>query len=147
MSEDQHEVQYIGFWWRVAATIVDSILGAIIILPIAFQVYGEQYLWSEDLFQGPLDFFLQLVFPAIAVILFWIWKGATPGKMAVSAKIVDAQTGGRPSPAQCLGRYLAYFVAFLPLGLGAIWVAFDKRKQGWHDKLAGTVVIRRDGSK
>ena len=147
MSEDQHEVQYIGFWWRVAATIVDSILGAIIILPIAFQVYGEQYLWSEDLFQGPLDFFLQLVFPAIAVILFWIWKGATPGKMAVSAKIVDAQTGGQPSPAQFLGRYLAYFVAFLPLGLGVFWVAFDKRKQGWHDKLAGTVVIRKDGSK
>ena len=145
MSEDQHEVQYIGFWWRVSAAIVDSILMAIIILPVAFYVYGEQYLRSEDFIQGPLDFLLQWVFPAIAIILFWMYKGATPGKMAVSAKIVDAQTGEQPSPAQFLGRYLAYFVSALPLGLGIFWVAFDKRKQGWHDKLAGTVVVRKDG--
>ena len=146
MSEDQHEVQYIGFWWRVSAAIVDSILMAIIILPIAFYFYGEQYLRSEDFIQGPLDFLLQWVFPAIAIILFWMYKGATPGKMAVSAKIVDAQTGEQPSPAQFLGRYLAYFVSALPLGLGIFWVAFDKRKQGWHDKLAGTVVVRKDGA-
>ena len=42
----------------------------------------------------------------------------------------------------CVGRYLAYFVSTIPLALGLIWVAFDKRKQEWHDKLAGTVVIR-----
>ena len=146
MSEDQDAVQYIGFWWRVSAAIVDSILMAIIILPVAFYFYGEQYLWSEDFIQGPLDFLLQWVFPAIAIILFWMYKGATPGKMAVSAKIVDAQTGEQPSPAQFLGRYFAYFVSALPLGLGIFWVAFDKRKQGWHDKLAGTVVVRKDGA-
>ncbi len=38
-------------------------------------------------------------------------------------------------------RYLAYFVSLVPLGLGYLWVALDKRKQGWHDKIAGTVVI------
>jgi len=41
-----------------------------------------------------------------------------------------------------IGRYFGYFLASIPLGLGLLWVAFDKRKQGWHDKLAGTVVIR-----
>ena len=43
---------------------------------------------------------------------------------------------------QFIIRYLGYYVAMLPLFLGIIWVGIDKRKQGWHDKLAGTVVIR-----
>jgi len=47
-----------------------------------------------------------------------------------------------PSLGQAIGRYLAYFVSALVLGLGFIWIAFDTRKQGWHDKLAGTVVVR-----
>jgi uncharacterized RDD family membrane protein YckC len=41
-----------------------------------------------------------------------------------------------------VGRYLGYFVSAIPLFLGLIWVGIDGRKQGWHDKLAGTVVIR-----
>ncbi len=61
--------------------------------------------------------------------------------MLISAKIVDARTYGPPSAGQLVGRYFAYIPAMLFLMLGIIWVAFDKRKQGWHDKLAGTVVI------
>ena len=80
--------------------------------------------------------------PAVAVILFWIYRQATPGKMAVSARIVDSRTGGRPSTGQLIGRYFAYYVSILPLMAGIIWVAFDARKQGWHDKLANTVVVR-----
>jgi len=41
-----------------------------------------------------------------------------------------------------IGRYFGYYVSGLILALGFIWIAFDKRKQGWHDKLAGTLVIR-----
>jgi uncharacterized RDD family membrane protein YckC len=63
--------------------------------------------------------------------------------MVVSAKVVDAKTGGPLSPGQSVLRYLGYFVALFPLGLGILWVAFDARKQGWHDKLAGTLVVRR----
>ena len=63
--------------------------------------------------------------------------------MVISAKIVDAQTGEKPSLGQFIGRYFAYYVSTIPFGLGLIWVAFDRRKQGWHDKLAGTVVIRK----
>lgn len=52
--------------------------------------------------------------------------------------IVDVKTGNAASTGQLIGRYLAYYVSLLPFGLGFIWVAFDERKQGWHDKLAGT---------
>jgi uncharacterized RDD family membrane protein YckC len=81
--------------------------------------------------------------PAIAVVIFWIAKQATPGKMVFSAVIVDATSGEAPNGGQMIGRYLGYFIALFPLGLGILWVGLDKRKQGWHDKLAGTVVVRK----
>jgi uncharacterized RDD family membrane protein YckC len=62
--------------------------------------------------------------------------------MAIGARIVDAKTGGKPSTGQLIGRYLAYYVSIFPLMLGLIWVGIDARKQGWHDKLAGTLVVR-----
>ena len=62
------------------------------------------------------------------------------------AIIMDARTGARPSFFQYVRRYVAYAVSIVPLFLGIIWVGFDKRKQGWHDKIANTVVIRKEHS-
>lgn len=85
---------------------------------------------------------LQYIFPAIVVLVFWKYKSATPGKMVFGAKIIDAKTGETPSTGKLIGRYLAYYISALPLLLGMFWVGWDKRKQGWHDKLAGTLVVR-----
>jgi uncharacterized RDD family membrane protein YckC len=134
---------YAGFWIRVWAAVIDTLLYAIIAVPILWATYGPEIFTSSNLIEGPVDFLVSWVFPTIATILFWIYKEATPGKMAVSARIVDARTGGHPSPAQYIGRYFAYYISLIPLGLGFLWVAWDERKQGWHDKLAGTVVVRR----
>ena len=76
------------------------------------------------------------------MIVFWIYRSATPGKMILGIKIVDMKTGNPPSPSQSITRYLGYYVSMIPLMLGIIWVAFDEKKQGWHDKLAGTVVVK-----
>jgi uncharacterized RDD family membrane protein YckC len=62
--------------------------------------------------------------------------------MMLSLQVVDADSGAPLTLAQGIGRYFAYFASTIPMGLGFLWVAFDKRKQGWHDKLAHTVVIR-----
>lgn len=134
---------YAGFWIRVLAAIVDTIILVALLGPIVWAIYGEEYFSSDAIIQGPLDFLLTWVLPMVAVILFWIYRSATPGKMAVHASIVDARTGAQPTKGQLIGRYFGYYVSILPLGLGLIWVAFDPRKQGFHDKLAGTVVIRR----
>lgn len=136
------DLEYVGFWPRVGASLIDTVLLGVIIWPILTAFYGESYWSSESFVRGPMDFLLSWVFPAVAVIIFWVTKQATPGKMAISAKIVDAESGLSPSTGQCIGRYLAYFLSMLPLFLGLIWVGFDGRKQGWHDKLAGTVVVR-----
>jgi uncharacterized RDD family membrane protein YckC len=142
MNEPQPE--YVGFWPRVGASIIDTILMLVICAPLVTYFYGREY-WvsSEFVFiAGPADFLINWIFPAIAVVLFWIYRQATPGKMAIGAKIVDEKTGGRPSTGQLIGRYLGYYVSILPLMLGIIWVGIDKRKQGFHDKLAGTLVVR-----
>jgi uncharacterized RDD family membrane protein YckC len=140
MNED---LEYAGFWVRVGAALIDTILISLIIWPVMTAVYGTDYWTADKLIQGPLDFLVSWVLPAVAVILFWLARQATPGKMAVAARIVDAKSGATPTTAQFVIRYLGYYVAMLPLFIGILWVAFDPRKQGWHDKMAGTVVVRR----
>lgn len=142
LATDENSLEYAGFWIRVVASIIDSVLILLVTMPILIGIYGMAYLESTALVAGSWDFLISWVFPAAAVIIFWIYRSATPGKMIVKAKIVDAKTGGKPSTGQLIGRYFGYYVSMIPLFLGFIWVAFDKRKQGWHDKLAGTVVIR-----
>ena len=137
------DLEYVGFWPRVGASLIDTILLGIVVWPLLTAFYGDSYWTGDELVKGPMDFLLSWVFPAVAVILFWVAKQATPGKMAISAKIVDAKTGNAASIGQLVGRYAAYYLSAIPLLLGFIWVAFDDRKQGWHDKLAGTVVVRR----
>ena len=139
-----NDFEYVGFWPRVGAAIIDSIITVIITAPMLISIYGAGFYTNPDspLIAGPADFLIQWAFPAVAVILFWLHKRATPGKMAIAAQVVDARTGKKLTVGQAIGRYLGYFLAILPLFLGIIWVVFDPRKQGWHDKLAGTVVIR-----
>ncbi len=137
-----NEQEYAGFWIRTLAAIIDTILMLIIIVPILIAIYGADYWVSESFVAGFWEFLFQYILPAIAVVIFWIYKSATPGKMVTRLTIADAKTGGKPSTGQFIGRYLGYYVSTIPLCLGIIWVGIDKRKQGWHDKLAGTVVIR-----
>ena len=141
-----YEQDYAGFWIRVGASLIDTILVMVVTLPLATAIFGKAYWDSESHVAGLWDVVLSYILPAIAVIVFWIYKSATPGKMITNLIIVDAETGGKPSTGQFIGRYFAYYLSALPLMLGFIWVAFDKRKQGWHDKLAGTVVIRKNES-
>ena len=140
---NQPDLEYAGFWIRTGAAIVDAILLCIVTLPMLIPTYGWDYLTGDHFIAGPADFLISYVLPASAVIAFWVTKQATPGKMAVSTVIVDAETGRAPTLGQAILRYVGYFVAMILLMLGILWVAFDKRKQGWHDKLAGTVVVRQ----
>lgn len=141
--EDQ-DLEYVGFWPRVLASIIDTILICVVTFPLLRLAYGPSYFQQTTThwIAGPADFFISWVFPAAAVILFWLYREATPGKMAIGAREVDAKTGNVLSAGQAIGRYLGYYVSIIPVFLGVIWVAFDPKRQGWHDKLAGTVVVR-----
>ena len=132
-------VEYVGFWPRVGAALIDTLAVMFLIVPLLVWYFGVGWAYAE----GAKAFVINWILPAIAVLLFWHYRSATPGKMAISAVIVDARTFGKPSLAQLIGRYLGYYVSMFPLMAGIIWVAFDPRKQGWHDKMANTVVIRK----
>jgi uncharacterized RDD family membrane protein YckC len=137
------EPEYVGFWKRLFASFLDCLIVLAVTIPLLLAVYGRAYFSRTGMgYAGFWDFLIQVVLPAIAVIVFWRYRGATPGKMLMSAKIVDAETFGAPSTGKLIGRYFAYIVSIVLFGLGFLWIAFDKRKQGWHDKLAGTVVIK-----
>lgn len=136
------DLEYAGFWVRVWASLIDTVLIFMVILPPLISIYGWEYLESSRFIQGYWDFLLNWILPAIAVIIFWVYRSATPGKMIFKLKIIDAATGEKPSTRKFIGRYLAYYASTLPLLMGLFWVAFDKKKQGWHDKLAGTLVVR-----
>jgi uncharacterized RDD family membrane protein YckC len=141
---DPIELEYGGFWARVGASLIDSVLIMVVLMPLARVFYGGgSFSYDLDLStQAPGDFWLSLVLPAVVVLVFWSSKHATPGKMAIGAKIVDAKTGGAPTFGQHLIRYVGYFVSTLFFCLGFLWIAFDAKKQGCHDTMAGTVVVR-----
>ncbi len=139
--------EYVGFWKRLLAVVIDTLILTVIAVPLLLAIYGRDYFQiaqERGGLAGFWDFMIQIVLPTVATILFWRYRGASPGKMAISAKIVDAATGQPASTAKLVGRFFAYTLSLLPLGAGFLWIALDARKQGFHDKLAGTVVVYED---
>lgn len=135
------QFNYAGFWIRTGALLVDYVL--IVLLSFAVGFGGVMLGASSD---GELVDILILIVvylvPPIATVLFWHYKAATPGKMLFGLRIVNATTGGEASLGQLIGRYCGYFISSIPLALGYMWVGWDPAKQGWHDKMANTLVIR-----
>src|SRR5262245_19877701 len=139
------EPRYAGFWLRLGASLIDILVLLAVIAPIEIAVYGREYpalaMAGQTL---TVDVWTQLVLPLLAMILLWRYRSATPGLMLLSAKIVDASTLVPASVGRLILRAVVLLVMWLfPFGLiGVLWIAFDRRKQGWHDKAAKTVVIR-----
>jgi uncharacterized RDD family membrane protein YckC len=139
-------VEYAGFWVRLWASLVDTVIYLLLTAPPLIAIYGWEYFDFDDetygFLAGPADALISFVIPFVITVWMWMKYKATPGKMLFSLTIVNADTGAALSLKSCIARYFAYLIALLPLALGFVWVAFDKRKQGWHDKIAGTVVVR-----
>ena len=144
---DPEGIQYAGFWRRLLAFILDSFLFGAVAAPFLVLIYGRDYFyWSSEqtgifAIYGIADFLLTTLLPVVLIIGFWIKLGATPGKLLLDCKVVDAKTLQPLSGKKALLRCLAYLASALPLYFGFVWIAFDKRKQGLHDKLAGTLVL------
>ena len=119
---------YAGFWIRGLAFVIDGfIISVFLLVPI-------QSFISDAMAQfAPI--------PVVYWILFWIWKGATPGKMLVRIKIVKADTLSQPSVGALVGRSISYYVSAIPFYLGYLWILAEEDKRGFHDKLSGTAVI------
>lgn len=130
---------YAGFWIRFWASIIDSVLLTMLLAPLLPLLIGD----AADNPLSVLNFLSSTAICLVATVVFWIYRSATPGKMILGLSIVDAKTGGKPSSGQLLIRYLGYYVSAIPFFVGFIVVATDARKQGWHDRIAGTLVLQK----
>ncbi|MDO4699503.1 MAG: RDD family protein [Moraxella sp.] len=138
---DDQEYEYAGFWVRLGATFLDGLIFSLVSVPIyvLLDYLGVYSFASEEL--GVVDIISNILWVAIYVFC-WVKFAGTPGKRLLKLKILDEQTGDHIGLGQALLRYVGYIISSLVFALGLIWVAFDAKKQGWHDKMAKTVVVK-----
>lgn len=144
-------VPYAGFWIRFGALIIDSIIVAVavfvvslvagILIGVLFGLLGQGSISSA---QGPLTILSYLITILVSVGYFvYGWgMGSTRGMRFFRIAVVDADTGQPIGFGRAGFRYVGYVLSCLPCYLGLIWAAFDPRKQGWHDKIAHSVVVQ-----
>lgn len=165
-EDSQSALEFAGFWRRVGASVVDSIILSVV---STFISYGIGFLWGKSINQtllteamksqdpqvilsaiaGPMmDLF---IFTALAAfIIYWFYFAgfessslqATPGKSLLGIMVTDMD-GDRVSFGTATGRCLGKYISALILYIGFLMVAWTKHKQGLHDKIAGTLVIRK----
>ena len=138
----QEEVapRYAGFWIRVAASIIDSV---VLFIPMKLIENVSAAAPAGDA-SSPVTSWL------IAIVAWWAYRSAlhsspwqaTVGKLAVGVQVTDAQ-GQRISFGRATRRYLAEFLSALTLCLGCVMAGFTERKQALHDLLADTLVVYR----
>ena len=75
------ELEYVGFWARTGAALIDSILVMIVVLPLLYAIYGAAYWDSTAMVMGPADFIINWLLPAAFVLALWIKLSATPGRV------------------------------------------------------------------
>ena len=121
-----------GFVDRLIAVIIDTL---ILLIPniIFFAAIG-----------GVAGNVLSFILGAAYAIYFWSSTGQTPGKKVMKLQVVKADGGAILSPGEAVVRYIGTVISAIPIGLGYFWVIWDPKHEAWHDKIAGTKVIKVD---
>lgn len=131
-------VEYIGFWIRLRASIIDGIIiWFISFVPsrlLLSNIVGSQFSALSSIFWFP-----------VAWLYYWLFtgiKGQTPGKMVVGIKVVDARGNTVGLGVAALREIVGKTLSALALYIGFLWIIWDRKKQGWHDKIASTYVVK-----
>jgi uncharacterized RDD family membrane protein YckC len=124
-----------GFWIRVVAYLIDGIILLIVESIINLALRGN----------SSAQFGINLLIGAVYFVYFWSgsspFPGQTIGMKVLNLRVVRAD-GSSLDFVQGLIRYVGIIISSIPLGLGLAWVGWDPNKQGWHDKMAGTYVVK-----
>jgi uncharacterized RDD family membrane protein YckC len=124
-----------GWGTRALAILIDGI-GIGILAGAISAILGRDT--SSTQYQG-----LSVLFQAVYFTYFWsaAGKGQTLGSRALNIRVVKTDGSYLDYPGAFL-RYIGFVVSCVAVFLGVIWAAFDAQKQGWHDKIAGTYVVK-----
>jgi uncharacterized RDD family membrane protein YckC len=117
-----------GFWIRMGALFIDVVL-----VSMVWHLLGEH----DDYHRHSLPLLLLAGYGAI----LWKLKGTTVGGLVCSLRVIR-QDGREIDWSTAIVRALSCFLSLLLAGLGFFWIAFDHEHQAWHDKIAGTLVVR-----
>lgn len=153
LVRESYTVDYAGFWWRLCAFIIDgAVLWGINYLMTGLWNLATNLPWTgvteqmaeTGIITAPLWWLRVIVFFLVQVgyfVGFWVWRGQTPGKWIMRLKIT--QFGGSPITwGNALLRYAGYIISAIILFFGFFWILMDNRRQGIHDKIAETFVVR-----
>lgn len=147
MFQSYTEPSYAGFWIRVLAYLIDSLLISVVFCPLGFGL-GLLGVAGEIDQNSPAWAGINLLLNLVSVLVGWLyfaltesstWQ-ATVGKRLLKLKVTDMD-GQRISFGKATGRYFGQILSGMICGIGYIMVAFTEKKQGLHDMLAGTLVV------
>jgi len=124
----------IGFWRRFAAIFIDGFAVFVVSSVLNGLVFG-----GDQVRGNGLSTLLGLAY----YMYFWsaYGHGQTPGSRVLGIRVVKT-TGAELTLTDAFIRYIGFILSCIAIFIGVIWVAFDANKQGWHDKIAGTYVVK-----
>lgn len=131
------KLEYASFLDRFLATLIDMF---IILIPLGIAEIISTLINQKIIFNNIL---FEWILPLIITFIFWIKLGGTPGKLIMKIYVVNENNGRYIDIKQSIFRYMGYFISTVIFFIGFIWIIFDDKKQAWHDKIAGTVVVRK----
>jgi uncharacterized RDD family membrane protein YckC len=141
-------IKVVGFGRRLAASLLDALflgfLSFLLVTALGFVALFIGIFRSEQII--PFDTLIILVtaiFALVYYVTYWSKSGQTLGKSMLGIKVVD-QAGSPPSTGKAILRFVGYLISAVVFSLGFVWIAFDQKRQGWHDKIAGTYVVEAE---
>ena len=139
-------VAYAGFWRRFLALLIDGIILGVVggilasVLGLGSGSSGDGSVSFNFGTGGTLlNFVLGLIYFTLMIALV---NGKTIGGMVLGIRVVPADGGARVGIGKALIRAVVAYVSGLVIVLGYLWMLWDRNKQTWHDKAAGTYVVK-----
>jgi uncharacterized RDD family membrane protein YckC len=140
---------YAGLFTRVAAFVIDALIIAIALAMIpwiteillnSIGIGSFTTNWMTGIQRLLASGVFATLFTYAYYAFFWFFAGMTIGNAVLGIRIIRTN-GKRVGPFRALLRLIGYIIALIPFGLGFFWILIDNRRQGWHDKLAGTCAV------
>ena len=139
LQTEPHARQHVGFWKRFLAFIIDMV----VLYLVGYFLFGTQVVQegTKTVIKVSYSDWRALI-PVLYFYISWLFLGASPAGWVLRTKIIKAD-GEKLTWSKGILRLLGTIPCFLTLGFGFLWIVFNKEKQGWHDLIAKTYVVKR----